>query len=436
MRSPGVLESHEPIVRALLDSFSMSTGKRISLVLRNGLETTAIHSTLGEEREYCDLVKEIAGESECLSNQGCRAAKLASATASGVMQCHAGLYNAGLKVDASPETAMVLWFGEFVLEGSEGEAEAGAKLHSFCEKHDVDAATRERLERALRLVPRETSEEMERLGETLAPAIEGLSKALHVHAQRIQTADVTHVLQIRLQAVLALAENLLNGYRHMTKHRIGVALNEILHAVVATVTVGALVGEYNRDYRFTYAELRSLVRKAARLYRAEAGRRGIRIKLHLDTRSRHGIPIEASIRHMEMALTNLVQNAVKYSFHTIPESARVVRIRGRSVGLRYRLEIENYGVGILPEEIASGKVFEDGYQGELTKGEYRTGAGLGLGFVKRVIEAHKGQILISSKPVAEGKVHPGMPHLTTVRVYIPYRQEGDRHGRNDRVDGG
>jgi two-component system heavy metal sensor histidine kinase CusS len=128
---------------------------------------------------------------------------------------------------------------------------------------------------------------------------------------------------------------------------------------------------------------------------------------------------------MELALNNLVHNAVKYSFHTIPGSPRVVRIRGMSAGLSYRLMFENYGVGILPVEIAEGRLYEDGYRGELTQSEYRTGAGRGMGFVKRVVDTHHGRIRITSRPVAGEPVLPGTPHLNQIFVYVPYRQEGD-----------
>ena len=48
------------------------------------------------------------------------------------------------------------------------------------------------------------------------------------------------------------------------------------------------------------------------------------------------------------------------------------------------------GIGIKNDELEKGLIFKDGYQGELTHGENRTGPGKGLTFVKRVIDRHKG----------------------------------------------
>jgi signal transduction histidine kinase len=89
--------------------------------------------------------------------------------------------------------------------------------------------------------------------------------------------------------------------------------------------------------------------------------------------------------------------------------------------------IENYGVGILAEE--RDAIFQDGVQGKLTQGEYRTGAGKGLFFTKQVIDRHHGKIKVTSRKMSE-ETHPeGQPHLNQFTVYLPYEQpkEGSPH---------
>jgi signal transduction histidine kinase len=91
----------------------------------------------------------------------------------------------------------------------------------------------------------------------------------------------------------------------------------------------------------------------------------------------------------------------------------------------YILTIENYGVGILPEEIQYGNLFLDGYQGKLTRGEYRTGSGKGLHFTKRVIDRHHGRIVIESELKTEPDLDDGTqgkPHLNRFIIYLPRRQ--------------
>jgi signal transduction histidine kinase len=101
-----------------------------------------------------------------------------------------------------------------------------------------------------------------------------------------------------------------------------------------------------------------------------------------------------------------------------------VRIEARFVGDEIEVFMSNYGVGILPDELHEGKVFEDGYQGKLRQGEYRTGSGKGLSFVHSVIQRHHGRIQIKSELQAEEEPDPGgkQPYLTLVTVRIPRKQ--------------
>ena len=89
--------------------------------------------------------------------------------------------------------------------------------------------------------------------------------------------------------------------------------------------------------------------------------------------------------------------------------------------------LENYGVGILPREVDEGLIFLDGYQGELTQGEYRTGSGKGLYFTKRVIERHSGEVKVVSTPKGDEARGPeGQPHLTQLVVLLPFAQPKSR----------
>jgi len=426
MKAEAFLPARASVIKSILAVLSLSTGKRVSLIIGAGSNSSVYYSSNGNQCRFWQLVEGLVGEEGCKGDQTCHAAMLTSEQGGGTTLCHAGLFNSSLAIGTQADYLAVLQVGEIVLADEESEAKSQARLRAFCQKHGLDAKTRRRLQYALRKVPRASTKELEQLGRILAPAADGLHQLLRGEQRgRREVEDISHALQIRVQAVLALVENLQSASRGMSKRRVTVALGEILHAVLATATVANLMEEYLREYKFQAVDLRGLVRRAARLYRAEAARRGIRIELSLPRTGKHGILVKASPSHLELALNNLVHNAVKYSFHTIPTSSRVVRIRGQSAGLSYRLMFENYGVGILPEEIAEGRLYEDGYRGELTQGEYRTGAGKGMGFVKRVIEAHGGRVRIVSRQTAEGKVHSGMPHLNQVYVYVPYRQERD-----------
>jgi signal transduction histidine kinase len=200
----------------------------------------------------------------------------------------------------------------------------------------------------------------------------------------------------------------------------------VLYSALALDTVTQTLGEYLEDYRFRPQYIASLIREAVRLYEPEANRRGIDIYVRFQRENGRNPSVEISRTHLQHALNNLVHNAVKYSFRTGPKSRhRFIMIKGDFDEDEYILTIENYGVGILPEEIAEGDLFRDGYQGKLTRGEYRTGSGKGLHFTKRVIDRHHGRIVIDSELKTEldpDDETEGKPHLNRFIVYLPRRQ--------------
>ena len=78
---------------------------------------------------------------------------------------------------------------------------------------------------------------------------------------------------------------------------------------------------------------------------------------------------------------------------------------------------EDYGVGILHEEINSDKIFEYGYQGKFSYDRSRTGSGIGL--------AHGGYIKVISIPVDDlgERITHNTPHKTAISIVLPKRQK-------------
>jgi signal transduction histidine kinase len=92
---------------------------------------------------------------------------------------------------------------------------------------------------------------------------------------------------------------------------------------------------------------------------------------------------------MELALSNLIDNALKYSPPGGPITLRV----GTTAGNGW-IEVEDHGVGIAPNEIET--IFDKFYRG----GDAQTvpGAGLGLHLVRRIVREHGGEVGVVSQP--------------------------------------
>jgi signal transduction histidine kinase len=137
--------------------------------------------------------------------------------------------------------------------------------------------------------------------------------------------------------------------------------------------------------------------------------------------------INASEREMVRALSNLMHNAIKYSWRRDPERTKPawVSVRTKVKDQKVYVEFENWGVPIKREEIEKEKVFELGYRGEMSKDRGRLGTGIGLTDARRVAMSHGGYVEIESHPAYRNTSNEkqenyySQPFLTRVTMVLP-----------------
>ncbi len=101
--------------------------------------------------------------------------------------------------------------------------------------------------------------------------------------------------------------------------------------------------------------------------------------------------VYADKEKIKQVLTNLVDNAIKYSNNNGTMEASFYNMDGRNV----LIEISDEGVGI-PEEHIS-RIFERFYRTDLARTRKEGGSGLGLSICKHIVEAHGQTIHVRSK---------------------------------------
>ncbi len=95
---------------------------------------------------------------------------------------------------------------------------------------------------------------------------------------------------------------------------------------------------------------------------------------------------------IEQVLRNLVDNALKYGK---PEGPVVIAIETTDTGW-VRLTVRDEGEGIAPEHLP--RLTERFYRANASRSREAGGTGLGLSIVKHIVERHRGQLDISSRP--------------------------------------
>lgn len=155
--------------------------------------------------------------------------------------------------------------------------------------------------------------------------------------------------------------------------------------------------------------------------------------IEIEYKSAGNLEAEISADDIDRVVCNLFHNAKKYSYKG---KRRYVKVKAREMQPQNQVEIsiQSFGVPIKKEEIEKGKIWEFGYRGELAYSCDRDGIGAGLTDAKDVIEAHRGQISITSEPPGTLKENesPGykVPYLTTVIINLPktWEEKGETNG--------
>jgi two-component system phosphate regulon sensor histidine kinase PhoR len=98
----------------------------------------------------------------------------------------------------------------------------------------------------------------------------------------------------------------------------------------------------------------------------------------------------ADLRKLALALSNLVDNALKYG----KEGGRVT-LSGRIEGDTCILEVADDGPGISPEHLP--RIFERFYRVDKGRSRELGGTGLGLSITKHIVDSHGGTIRVESR---------------------------------------
>jgi signal transduction histidine kinase len=202
---------------------------------------------------------------------------------------------------------------------------------------------------------------------------------------------VSHELRSPMAAVIGAARTLQERWRTLTPDQreaflalIGDETNR-LAALIGDVLDTSRIEAGTFSYSFTEVDLARLVRDAVDT--AAVGQDDVRVRADL------GAPVpfvRGDRERLRQVLTNLIDNAIKYSpagnavdVHVAPENGFVrISVTDRGPGIPYdqqRLIFEKFGRGEVP-------------------GSSKPGTGLGLFIARSIAEAHGGTLDVRSRP--------------------------------------
>ncbi len=113
-------------------------------------------------------------------------------------------------------------------------------------------------------------------------------------------------------------------------------------------------------------------------------------KVELDLQAGKDL-VNADEVHLSNLVNNLVDNAVKYAREDIPP---VIKVSTKSNGKHFIMRIEDNGIGMSRDTVK--RIFEKFYRAHTGNVHNVKGFGLGLSYVKTMVEAHNGDIKAES----------------------------------------
>lgn len=134
-----------------------------------------------------------------------------------------------------------------------------------------------------------------------------------------------------------------------------------------------------------------------------------------------GIKVKVDEREMVRAFSNILHNAIKYSWNRMQGEPPWINILVYKKANDVYVEFEDYGVAIPKDEIDSNLVYILGFRGRRSRYKGRPGTGIGLYDSLKTVNSHRGSIMIESKSAKTGKPEDDydQPFLTKVTIKLP-----------------
>ena len=251
-------------------------------------------------------------------------------------------------------------------------------------------------------VPR-TNDEIEKVANSFNSLMERIGTL--IDSQRNFLMDASHELKTPLTVIQTEIEML------QMKPDLTVEERENLQHLVAEVEYASKLAvdliylsrlESAVAVNFAEVDMRPLVQEIVSHHLPIAKRKDVSVSV----KGEAGCVVNADRELLSRAISNVLENAIKYSRRGGKVAVTLSADRGSTKAV---LAVSDNGDGISAEELP--RVFDRFYRTKSSRSSDEKGSGLGLSIAKRIVEQHNGRIGIESKPGKGSKVEIVIPLL-------------------------
>ena len=226
-------------------------------------------------------------------------------------------------------------------------------------------------------------------------------------------ANMSHELRTPLNAIMGFSELLyheevgpLSGEQ---KEYLGDILSSAQHLLqlITDVLDLAKIEAGKMTFLPEPVELEELVGEVRNILRPLAAAKRLHMEMEIDARL-GGVMLDPA--KLKQVLYNYLSNAIKFT----PEEGQVtIRLRAEGEDA-FRLEVEDTGIGIQPENLR--RLFVEFQQLDASASKQYQGTGLGLALTRRIVEAQGGSVGVHSIPGQGSTFFATLPRIATVMV--------------------
>lgn len=155
---------------------------------------------------------------------------------------------------------------------------------------------------------------------------------------------------------------------------------------VETILQAALLDKQELKLDMNKVHAHAMIESALNNYQLQINDRQGKVELLFEAKDDE---IIADENHFTNLLSNLIDNAIKYSKENL-----LIKIFTSNHGKFLQIKIQDNGIGMNKETVK--RVFEKFYRAHTGNIHNVKGFGLGMSYVKTVIDVHKGRIKVDS----------------------------------------
>ena len=205
---------------------------------------------------------------------------------------------------------------------------------------------------------------------------------------------MTHELKAPLTAIQVLLDVMLKGYvgtitdkQKELIERMQKRIDSVLEVSAELLDIYQWQSKGIIDKVWTSVSLKDQIQKAEDLFKLIAQKKGITISYEVPEEQ---VNVKAGEEELEKVLNNLISNAIKYT-----PTGGSISVHLTLVDKQVTLRVKDNGIGISSEDVP--KIFSEFFRTKEAKVLDPDGSGLGLPFVKKIVESLGGTIRVESE---------------------------------------